>query len=142
MIDCHSHYYAPHFQPSMTDVPSDLIVIAVSENVCEAAQILDLSTKLPFLKPCAGIHPEYITSIDFSLVDGVLNEFDLLMQTHNIKMVGIGECGLDYSLRVIPRDMNQGEREDIKDLQKMVLGKHIRYGREFDLPLVMPAFNM
>lgn len=135
MIDCHAHYYSPQFQPSMSDIPDDLVVIAVSETVDEAVQILDLSKRFPSIKACAGIHPEYITNLDHSLVDLKLSEFDGFMESHHSELIGIGECGLDYSVKVIPKD--DRENENKRELQRLVLRKHINYGKQFDLPLVI-----
>jgi Tat protein secretion system quality control protein TatD with DNase activity len=119
----------------INDVSKDLVVISVSENTSEALQILSLSRQLLFLKPSGGIHPEYISNS--GLVDNDLLEFDQFVKTYNEELICLGECGLDYSLNVIPKTLPDREKDSKKELQKMVLRKHIEYGREYDLPLVM-----
>lgn len=137
MIDCHAHYYSPHFQPSQSDIPEGLVVITVSETVSEANQILDLSRQFPFLKPSAGIHPEYISNLDPCLVDVKLSELDGFMNSYNSELVSIGECGLDYSIKVIPKELEDIQKEKKRELQLLVLRRHITYGKDFDLPLVL-----
>jgi Tat protein secretion system quality control protein TatD with DNase activity len=136
MIDCHAHYYAPHFEPSINDIPTGLSVIAVSENTRQAIQILGLSRQLPFLKPSAGIHPEHITNLDSLNASHELLEFDQFLNQYNQELICLGECGLDYSTRVIPKDLQEAEKQVRKETQQMVLRKHIAYGKLYDLPLV------
>ena len=136
MIDCHAHYYPPAFQPCNDDVPQDLIVIAVSETMLEAQTILDLSREFPFIKACAGLHPEYISSLDPEIVKNKLSEFDGWIKRNKSDLVGIGECGLDYSFKAIPMEMIQKDQIIKRELQQLVFRKHIEYGKEYDLPLV------
>jgi len=70
-----------------------------------------------------GVHPNHEAEEGYDV-----SNYRALAQ--NAKVVGIGECGLDYFR---PTEVNDG----VKQKQKVMLNEHIELAAEFDKPLII-----
>lgn len=169
LIDCHAHFHPPEFpleeiksllSRSPHDFYSidlnnlDLTVIAVSETLQQAHQLIELTQIFPGkLLACIGLHPVYVTEIFYSCgMDGLESELRRLRElaeTNRHLICGIGEVGLDYCRQTlqppIPADCSfrnhtqQGFPNEMiaecKAAQQFAFAEQIRLAAELSLPL-------
>lgn len=99
------------------------IVVGVDRESSE--QAIALAEKYEHLYASVGLHPNRVN-------DEVFDEEAYRKLAMHLKVVAIGECGLDYFR---PVEVN----DDVKRKQKEVLQKHIALAAELDKPLVIHA---
>ena len=93
----------------------------MSEDLQSAQAVLDLSTKYSsIVKPCAGAHP--LPGGKQSVTRDQLEEIRAFVSQNHERLVGIGECGLDFQPWVVKDPSN-------KDTQRWVLEQQIRLSR-------------
>jgi len=126
LVDSHCHLDYNDFEEDLDDIIARAkeagvnTILNAGNNIGELDKQLALSEKYPFIYTAVGVHPhnagEYtdITAQDF-----------VEKATHK-KVVGIGECGLDYFYDYAP-----------KDLQKKVFIEQIRAAQITGLPLII-----
>jgi TatD DNase family protein len=94
-------------------------IIAVGENLADAAKNLELATKYPMLKPAAGLYP---THLDLNQARQ-MTEF---IRQNGSRLTAIGEVGLDYWVVKTAPD---------RELQREILKGFIELSEELNLPL-------
>ena len=126
-IDTHSHLFDDAFNADREMVINECLnqnvkkMIVVGFDNLTNKLALELSDKYEFMYPTVGLHP---TSLD-GYSDNFFVNLEKLIRD-NKKIVGIGECGLDYYW-----DTSK------KEMQKEVFKKQIELSLKLDLPLVI-----
>ena len=126
-IDTHCHIFDCAFDSDRIEVINKcqeenvkkLIVVGFDKETNKLA--LDLSNTYDFCYPTVGLHP---TNLDDYCDNYFLYLENLIKE--NKKIVGIGECGLDY----------YWDKSKI-DLQKEVFKKQIELSIKYNLPLII-----
>ncbi|MCR5307981.1 MAG: TatD family hydrolase [bacterium] len=126
-IDTHCHIFDCAFDSDRIEVINKcqeenvkkLIVVGFDKETNKLA--LDLSNTYDFCYPTVGLHP---TNLDDYSDNYFLYLENLIKE--NKKIVGIGECGLDY----------YWDKSKI-DLQKEVFKKQIELSIKYNLPLII-----
>ncbi len=125
LIDAHAHLHAEAFDD---DLPAVLAaaasagvqaILAVSETVADAKRNLELADNYPMIQACAGLHP---TIVDLEAADQMVE----LIRSHEDRLVGIGEVGLDYWM------VQEPKRQEI---QRQIFVRFVELSSELDLPL-------
>jgi TatD DNase family protein len=96
------------------------MMLAINTKIHEFDEVLKIANGYPNIFASVGVHPhEAENEPDIAL--------DILLErTHNEKVIGIGETGLDYFYDNAPRDM-----------QKLNFETHIKAAQETGLPLII-----
>lgn len=127
LIDSHCHlkYLKDEYNFSDDFIINDALNnnIKILNNICtninEFEELLELSNKYDNIYCTIGQHPENVNNqpptLDF-----------LIEKAKNNKVIGIGECGLDYHYST-----------DLKVLQKKIFEIHIEASRKTNLPLII-----
>lgn len=125
LVDVHAHLYGEAFAQDMEEVLSRAgqagitRILAVSETLEDAEEILELSQRQPMVRPCAGLHPE---SAGQEELEAMLS----FIRSHSSRLVAIGEVGLDYWV---------AKDEKAREIQREVLSAQVALALELDLPL-------
>ena len=126
-IDIHSHLNFPDFDKDRGDVIKKMTdekigTICIGADLKTSRECVELANKYKNIWATIGVHPN----------DGMedFNERDYLKLVENKKVVGIGECGLDY-FRI------KEELEIEKKRQKILFEKQIQFAIQNNLPLMI-----
>lgn len=126
LVDSHCHLDFDDFEEDLEEIilrakeNGVTTILNAGNNIDELDKQLELSEKYPFIYTAVGVHPhnaseyEHITAQDF------------IEQTVHKKVVGIGECGLDYYYDYSPRET-----------QIKVFKEQIKAAQETELPLII-----
>lgn len=126
LFDTHAHYYVSAFDADRDDVLSSLpgegvsLVLVPGCDLSSSREAIQLAEKYPFVYAAAGIHPEDA----LGLPDHWLEQVRAM--TAHPKVKAIGEIGLDYYWKEVPRD-----------LQKAVFRAQLALAEELDLPVIV-----
>lgn len=129
MIDIHCHLCFPGAYKNVNQVvlraKKEMVgIIASSARYDEGLKVLDLAEKnKDFVFPTLGYHPTEGTEYE-----GVLK----LIEENRDKIVGVGECGLDYHWEKDP-----GKIEG----QKKIFQKFIDIAKKTNIPLVIHSWD-
>lgn len=134
LFDAHCHLGVTDFDCDRTAVierAKEAGVIGIVA-VCEGANDWEVmkTALVPFrgyAHPCIGLHPCNVSSLN-----DVLPVTELIRE-HSAELVGIGECGLDFSPHVLGADPALAAAR--KDAQLAVFQRHISIATELELPL-------
>lgn len=125
LVDAHAHLYGEAFREDLREVLNRAleagvrVVLAVSESLEDAEEILALSERHPNIKPCAGLHPELADPEE-------LGEMISFIRQHSSLIVAIGEVGLDYWV---------AKDQKAKEIQREILAEQVSLALELGLPL-------
>lgn len=104
-------------------------IVGVTEFKAEFAGMLNLHERYPdFIAPCVGVHPVQSLCPDRSATLEDLDGVEEFIRENHVKLVAIGEVGLDFTPRFI-------SKEEDKDVQREVFSRQIKLAQELDLPL-------
>lgn len=126
LIDSHAHLYDQRFDRDRDKLIKDFkkdgieLVIVSGSSVMSAAKAIALANRHSSIYATIGIHPCNTDEMDSDTIE-ILREL-----AGNSKVVGVGECGLDYHYDNVP-----------KDIQKKWFVEQIRLAKELKLPLVV-----
>ena len=126
LFDTHAHYYSEAFDPDRDEVLSALPAAGVGLVLCPGCdlptsrQSIDLAERYPHVYAAAGVHPEDALGLPADWLDQVA------AMTRHPKVKAIGEIGLDYYWKEVPRD-----------LQKEVFRAQLQLARDLDLPVIV-----
>eukprot|EP00048_Salpingoeca_helianthica_P003881 m.71458 g.71458 ORF g.71458 m.71458 type:complete len:265 (+) comp12946_c0_seq2:136-930(+) len=140
MWDCHAHLLDESLSSDLKETLEQAYtsgvraIVCVTENTEEAERLLHLqetseiwsaqpAAGLPTIFKCIGIHP---TQAKLESVETLQR----LVRENREKICGIGECGLDFTPRVLG-----AQPDEIKATQIAVFDAQIALARELDLPL-------
>lgn len=126
LIDSHCHLDFDDFEEDLEDIIERAkengvtTILNAGNNINELDNQLALSEKYPFIFTAVGVHPH-----NASEYKG-LKAADIVEKTHHKKVIGIGECGLDYYYDYSPR-------QDQID----IFVEHILAAQKTGLPLII-----
>ena len=126
LFDTHAHYYAEAFDPDRDAVLSALPAAGVGLVLCPGCdldpprQSIQLAEAYPHVYAAAGVHPEDALGLPVDWLDQVAE------MTRHPKVKAIGEIGLDYYWKEVPRD-----------LQKEVFRAQLQLAKVLDLPVIV-----
>jgi len=130
MIDAHCHLEQKDYDSDREEVVSRCKAVlkavvfscASPKDFQRSLEIVSKYSDFAFLT--AGFHPEYIKEVSEKEIEDYFN----LIRKNKDKLVGIGECGLDYHWITEP---------DWREKQKELFIRHINLAKELNLPLVI-----
>ena len=126
IIDSHCHLTFGDYEDDMDLVIQNArekgvgMILNVATNKDEYAQMVGLLERYSFVYGAFGIHPDSIEPNNMIKIDELL---DLL---HHLKIIGVGETGLDYHYETIDRKYQQ---------ESLMI--HIEAARQTGLPLII-----
>lgn len=126
IIDSHCHLDFDSFEEDLDDVIQRAqqagvkVILDVATDPRSYPELIALIEKYPFIYGAFGIHPD---SID---PDNMLSVQELLQMLHHLKIIGVGETGLDYHYENVDRKYQQES-----------LRTHIEAARQAGLPIII-----
>lgn len=107
IIDSHCHLtfddYGDDLENVITSAQTSNVgmILNVATNKAEYPQMIALVEKYPFIYGAFGIHPDSIN------IDNMIKIKELLEYLHHLKVIGVGETGLDYHYETVDRKYQQ-----------------------------------
>lgn len=149
LIDTHAHLYWDSYKQDFNEVikrcldadVTTIINVGVDVNLSKVAANLE-SDKVKFYSTI-GIHPhEYIkylsdkAQVTSNKLEEDIKTLENIFEKHQGKVVGVGECGLDYYFdpKFTPTDISE---EQIKSLQMKLFQAQIDLAKKLNLPLIV-----
>lgn len=137
-IDIHAHLNFPQFDEDRQEViarmkEEGIACINIGTNTKTSREILDLANQNENMWAIVGIHPTE-ASVDSDLAASISKIENLIEQDNKNeqkKIVGIGECGLDFFR------LNGGKEEYEKRVQRELFKAQISLAQKYDLPLMI-----
>lgn len=126
LVDSHCHLDYNDFDEDFADILAHAkengvtAMLNAGNNIGELDKQLALSEKYPFIYTAVGVHPHNASEYENIKAQDFIN-----CSSHR-KIVGIGECGLDYFYDYAP-----------KDVQIKVFREQIIAAQETGLPLII-----
>ncbi len=126
LVDSHCHLDFDDFEEDLEDIIARAkengvtTILNAGNNIGELQQQLALSEQYPFIYTAVGVHPHNASEYEHIIAQDIINE------TGHKKVVGIGECGLDYYYDYAPRDT-----------QIRIFKEQIKAAQETGLPLII-----
>jgi len=146
LIDTHAHVNFRSFKDDAKEIlqralDAGVWVINIGSQIDTSRHAAELANKFETgVYACIGLHPEHTHSqfVDEEETHFKTREedFDIELYSELVKspkVVGIGECGLDYYR--LPEDKNL--HEEVKHKQREAFRKQIRFAKEYDKVLVV-----
>jgi TatD DNase family protein len=132
LIDSHCHLDFDIFDEDRDKLIKGLGNRGISSVVVPAIgrenwqKVLDLATRFSTVYPALGIHPCFLAKAEKSHIDDLAALIELHNQPNSgkVRVVAVGECGLDFSL-------------DNVDLQRHYFTEQIALANQFKLPLII-----
>lgn len=126
LVDSHCHLDFDDFEEDLDDIIARAkengvtTILNAGNNIGELQQQLALSEQYPFIYTAVGVHPHNASEYEHITAQDIIDE------TRHKKVVGIGECGLDYYYDYAPRDT-----------QIRIFKEQIKAAQETGLPLII-----
>lgn len=126
MIDSHVNLHAPQFDEDRDAVIARAreagigLMVEISDRLSSFEQTWALAQAHPDIWCTVGTHPHEAKE------NPALTAMDILVHAERKKVVGVGECGLDFHYDLSPREV-----------QAKVFRAHVEAARESGLPLVV-----
>jgi len=126
LIDSHVNLHAPQFAEDQAEVIARAreagvqLMVTISDKVSSFEAVHAIAMNHADIWATVGTHPHEAKE------NPQLNAKDLMTLAARPKVVGIGECGLDFHYDLSPRD-----------IQAQVFRVHVQAARETGLPLVV-----
>jgi TatD DNase family protein len=126
LIDSHVNLHAPQFDEDRDSVIDRAraagvgLMVEISDRLSSFETTWALAQAHPDIWCTVGTHPHEAKE------NPALTAMDILVHAERKKVVGIGECGLDFHYDLSPRDV-----------QAQVFRAHVEAARESGLPLVV-----
>ncbi len=136
-VDIHSHLNFPDYDADRQEViermkEAGVATILIGTSLETSRSAVALAEQHENIFACIGIHPTEIDKVTGMTAHFSRENFEELVK--HPKVVGIGECGLDYG-----RDGAVDEKS--KATQKILFGQHIDFAAMHDKPLMIHARN-
>lgn len=142
LIDTHAHLNFPELKPDLDEIlkrakeAGITRIINVGVNIKQSQEVLeqalDLSTPDLQIYSTIGFHPEESSTVNnVESINQHLSKLETIYQSNPQKVVGVGECGLDYF-------KHEGQiTEEEKQAQKTLFQAQIDLARNLNLPLIV-----
>lgn len=129
-VDIHSHLFFKDYDQDLDEVlkrmeDNDVASITVGTTYETSVAAVALAQTKQYLYATLGMHPTHAEEETFS-------ETKYRELAKNEKVVGVGECGLDYFRR-------DGTDAEVKKVQVREFEKHMEFAISYDLPLMIHA---
>lgn len=149
-IDIHSHLNFSVFDLDREEVvqrmlEQDLFCINIGTNLETSKIAVEFSQKYKNMYAIIGLHPIYVNfnsettdekNSELSRVGEIFDEENYVELVENKKVVGVGECGLDY-YHLNNEGLDNLEIEKRISLQKENFRKQIDFALKYDLPIMI-----
>jgi TatD DNase family protein len=139
-IDTHAHLDFPEYKEDFDEViqrtiDNKVAVITIGTNLEKSKKALEIAEKYDHVWAVIGFHPLYVDEADTA----DLKEFQKLLQ--HPKCVGVGECGLDYSVtpKLAKADNEQSDSAEgsVVTRQKDFFIQQIAFACEVNKPVII-----
>ena len=126
LVDSHCHLDFDDFEEDLDEIicrakeNGITTILNAGNNIDELDRQLELSEKYPFIYTAVGVHPHNASEYEN------ITAQDFIAKAGHKKVVGIGECGLDYYYDYSPRDT-----------QIRIFREQIKAAQETGLPLII-----
>jgi TatD DNase family protein len=126
LVDTHCHLDFPEFASELAEVVARAeengvkVMQTICTHITKFPQVLAVAEAYPNIYCSVGIHPHNVEG------EPKVKAEEIIALTHNPKVIGIGETGLDYYYEHSPRE-----------LQKTSFIEHIKASRQTGLPLIV-----
>lgn len=147
MIDCHAHLNWTEFDADIDAVLERARARGVVGILCVAmdqrddaalARLLNASTDALCLRPALGVHPicAHVASTDLDQLERLFDSPPpLLAASSPLAWTAVGECGLDYSTKALPKTNDAATNDAIRAAQHAALDRQIAIAVKHQLPL-------
>ena len=128
IVDCHAHLASEVFDDDRDQVLARArasgveTILVVSEHLEDARRVLEVCSGSDMLRPCLGLHPEFVPAASDEQVDALVT----LIREQRDLLAAIGEVGLDYWLT---------DDADERTRQREVLTRFAALSNDLQLPL-------
>lgn len=147
LIDTHCHVHFPAYQEDGEAVVERLREkqiwgVTIGTSLKDSERAIAFAEAHEHFWATVGLHPEHFTSDFHDEQEGEVQEHALDVERlrslakSSLKVVGIGETGLDYFRIDEGRDATEARR-----IQEESFLQHLRVAQELDLPLVIHCRN-
>jgi len=109
-------------------------IMVVGTDLESSKRAVAIAEKTEGLYATVGVHPHHCRNLKESIEKMGKK---LKIMTKSKKVVGIGECGLDYHTYKQSKYKNTEIAAELKNLQKKVFGRQIQLAKELNLGLVI-----
>jgi TatD DNase family protein len=130
LVDSHCHLDHEEFEGELETIlgrarqSGIATMLTIGTTIAGFPRVLEIAERNEDIFCTVGVHPHEAAAEQFVTVDRLLGFLD------NPKVIGIGECGLDYYYNRSPQDV-----------QIAIFRTHIAAARESGLPLVVHTRN-
>jgi len=144
-VDIHCHLDSPDFDADREAIlvrmkEEEIGAITIGADLESSKKAVEIAETNENIWACIGVHPENTTSpltplldagerkhsLDIEIIGDEVKELEKLVQSP--KVVGIGECGLEYF---------QMDKEKTEDSQKKLFESQIQFALKYDKPLML-----
>ena len=128
LVDSHSHFDVAAFDSDRVEAHSRAMAVGVSRQIVPAIdavgwpKLKQVCAQFPGLYPVYGLHPMFLDAHRKEHLD------ELRRWIEHERPLAIGECGLDYFIEGLDRDV-----------QQRYFDAQLQLAREFDLPVIIHA---
>jgi TatD DNase family protein len=139
LYDTHAHLRWETYDNILSDVIDQAVlngvqkIVGVSSSLREATGLLEIANRYKGVYACIGIHPQ---NTDPQLKIPLMAQIKELAElAKNSKVVGIGECGFDFS-KAPPGEIERSEKE-----QEELFSSQILLAKQVKKPLAIHCRN-
>jgi len=139
-IDTHCHLNFKAFEDDLLEVVKKSQEAGVEKIIVPGTDLetskkaVEIAEDIEEVYAVVGFHPHHVKGLD--RVDGKIKE-ELKKLAKSKKVVGIGECGLDYYVYQRTKYDKAEITTELKNLQKQLFGMQLQLAKELSLPMVI-----
>jgi TatD DNase family protein len=144
LTDCHVHLTDQSFQHDLENVINKAntvnitTLIAVAQDSKESLELLQLAKKYDkIIFPCIGLHPVQLVKLSINQRNEEIQLIQELINENCNQIIGIGECGLDYSRHII----SETNAEIDKSSQREAFRAQLQLAKHYNLPVNVHSRN-
>lgn len=140
-IDSHAHLDFDHFHGDFEKVLEHANeagvtkIINIGSDLKQSQASMLLAENFPHIWATVGIHPDMAANLD---IDSAISELENMIKSSK-KIIGIGECGLDYHYVSMPE--NEHEEVLVQNKQIELFKRQLDLAQKFHLPVVIHIRN-
>lgn len=137
LIDTHCHIHDSEFLDKYQANPDDLLDAAreagVVKCICVGTSVKSSREAIEFVstrEQCfasIALHPHEVAEYTDDELEDAMQSLELLIEQHQIRLVAIGECGLDYYYHT---------DEENRRRQQALFRRHIELALRYQLPMI------